>query len=67
LQYGSEPGRRLCKREKPLELQEQLLLGLGYRENSRRARLGLEAELRHLVAFHVGEFCGVTLTGDVPR
>ncbi|XP_011506590.1 PREDICTED: PH domain leucine-rich repeat protein phosphatase 1-like [Ceratosolen solmsi marchali] len=54
LKYGDEAGRRLGQREKPLELQEQLLLQLGYREATRRARLGLDAELRHLVAFHVG-------------
>ncbi|XP_058804924.1 protein phosphatase PHLPP-like protein [Phymastichus coffea] len=54
LQYGGEPGRRLSADEKPLELQEQLLLRLGYGDASRRARLGLDAELRHLIAFHVG-------------
>ncbi|KAJ8680701.1 hypothetical protein QAD02_016488 [Eretmocerus hayati] len=54
MQYGAELGRRLSAREKPLQLQEDLLLSLGYRESTRRARLGLDPELRHLIAFHVG-------------
>lgn len=57
MQYGGEQqsGRRLLGREKPLELQEQLLLRLGYKDASRRSRLGLDSELKHLVGFHVGK------------
>ncbi|XP_066597293.1 uncharacterized protein [Prorops nasuta] len=54
VQYGGEPGRRLCPREKPLELQDYFLQLLGYQDVSRRARLGVDPELRHLIAFHVG-------------
>ncbi|EZA50190.1 PH domain leucine-rich repeat-containing protein phosphatase [Ooceraea biroi] len=52
--YGGEPGRRLASQEKPLEIQDQFLQRLGYQEVSRRARLGVDPELRHLVGFHVG-------------
>ncbi|XP_046588915.1 PH domain leucine-rich repeat-containing protein phosphatase 2 [Neodiprion lecontei] len=54
VQYGGEPGRRLAPSERPLELQDSFLQRLGYLEASRRARLGVDPELRHLVAFHVG-------------
>ncbi|KAL7304086.1 hypothetical protein TKK_0003547 [Trichogramma kaykai] len=54
VQYGGDAGRRLSSQERPLELQEQLLEALGYKEPTRRARLGLDAELRHLIRFHVG-------------
>ncbi|XP_024947402.1 PH domain leucine-rich repeat-containing protein phosphatase 2 isoform X2 [Cephus cinctus] len=54
VQYGGEPGRRLSMQEKPLELQDEFLQRLGYLEASRRARLGVDPELRHLIAFHVG-------------
>nr|XP_012227057.1 PREDICTED: PH domain leucine-rich repeat protein phosphatase 1 isoform X2 [Linepithema humile] len=54
VQYGGEPGRRLASQEKPLEIQDQFLQRLGYQEVSRRARLGVDPELRHLVGFHVG-------------
>ncbi|XP_072767661.1 PH domain leucine-rich repeat-containing protein phosphatase 2 isoform X1 [Anoplolepis gracilipes] len=54
VQYGGEPGRRLASQEKPLEIQDQFLQRLGYEDVSRRARLGVDLELRHLVGFHVG-------------
>ncbi|XP_032674253.1 PH domain leucine-rich repeat-containing protein phosphatase 2 [Odontomachus brunneus] len=54
VQYGGEPGRRLALQEKPLEIQDQFLQRLGYQEVSRRARLGVDPELRYLVGFHVG-------------
>jgi len=53
-QYGGEPGRRLASQEKPLEIQDQFLQRLGYQDMSRRARLGVDPELRHLIGFHVG-------------
>ncbi|XP_011684304.1 PREDICTED: PH domain leucine-rich repeat-containing protein phosphatase 2 [Wasmannia auropunctata] len=54
VQYGGEPGRRLASQEKPLEIQDQFLQRLGYQDISRRARLGVDPELRHLIGFHVG-------------
>ncbi|XP_048514839.1 uncharacterized protein LOC105689606 isoform X2 [Athalia rosae] len=54
IQYGGEPGRRLSPTERPLELQDSFLQRLGYLETSRRTRIGVDPELRHLVAFHVG-------------
>ncbi|XP_015434327.1 PREDICTED: protein phosphatase PHLPP-like protein [Dufourea novaeangliae] len=54
IQYGGEDGRRLAQQEKPLEIQDQFLQKLGYQDVSRRSRLGVDPELRHLVAFHVG-------------
>ncbi|XP_025075918.1 uncharacterized protein LOC105434288 [Pogonomyrmex barbatus] len=54
VQYGGEPGRRLASQEKPLEIQDQFLQRLGYQDTSRRARLGVDPELRHLIGFHVG-------------
>ncbi|XP_029178183.1 PH domain leucine-rich repeat-containing protein phosphatase 2 isoform X1 [Nylanderia fulva] len=54
VQYGGEPSRRLASQEKPLEIQDQFLQRLGYQDVSRRARLGVDLELRHLVGFHVG-------------
>ncbi|XP_039305521.1 PH domain leucine-rich repeat-containing protein phosphatase 2 isoform X2 [Solenopsis invicta] len=54
VQYGGEPSRRLASLEKPLEIQDQFLQRLGYQDMSRRARLGVDPELRHLISFHVG-------------
>ncbi|XP_076232908.1 PH domain leucine-rich repeat protein phosphatase [Calliopsis andreniformis] len=54
IQYGGEAGRRLALQEKPLEIQDQFLQKLGYQDVSRRSRLGVDPELRHLIAFHVG-------------
>ncbi|KAG7208834.1 hypothetical protein KM043_015022 [Ampulex compressa] len=55
-QYGGEPGRRLSGQERPLEIQDQFLQKLGYQEATRRSRLGVDPELRHLIAFHVGQY-----------
>lgn len=49
-------GRRLAADERPLEHQDEFLKLLGYDESSRRARLGVDPELRHLIAFHVGQY-----------
>ncbi|CAK9809411.1 Protein phosphatase PHLPP-like protein [Anthophora plagiata] len=54
IQYGGESGRRMASHEKPLETQDQFLQKLGYQDASRRSRLGVDPELRHLIAFHVG-------------
>lgn len=42
--------------ERPLELQDEFLKQLGFEEATRRARLGVDPELRHLIGFHVGEW-----------
>lgn len=47
-------GRRMAPDERPLEHQDEFLKLLGYDELSRRARLGVDPELRHLIAFHIG-------------
>lgn len=49
-------GRRMAPNERPLEHQDEFLKQLGYDEPSRRARLGVDPELRHLIAFHVGQY-----------
>ncbi|XP_053596698.1 PH domain leucine-rich repeat protein phosphatase 1 [Microplitis demolitor] len=54
IQYGGEMGRRMAPDERPLEHQDEFLKLLGYDELSRRARLGVDPELRHLIAFHIG-------------
>ncbi|XP_074107682.1 PH domain leucine-rich repeat protein phosphatase isoform X2 [Cotesia typhae] len=54
IQYGGEIGRRMAPDERPLEHQDEFLKLLGYEELSRRARLGVDPELRHLIAFHIG-------------
>lgn len=46
----------MASEEKPLEIQDQFLQKLGYQDVSRRSRLGVDPELRHLIAFHVGEY-----------
>ncbi|XP_063972964.1 protein phosphatase PHLPP-like protein isoform X2 [Diachasmimorpha longicaudata] len=53
-QYGGEAGRRMSPDERPLELQDEFLKQLGFEETTRRARLGVDPELRHLIGFHVG-------------
>ncbi|XP_011302435.1 protein phosphatase PHLPP-like protein [Fopius arisanus] len=54
VQYGGETGRRMSPDERPLELQDEFLKQLGFEETTRRARLGVDPELRHLIGFHVG-------------
>jgi PH domain/leucine-rich repeat-containing protein phosphatase len=57
LQYGGGTSRRLTATENPLLIQDGFLRQLGYCEISRRSRLGIDPELRHLIRFHVGK-CG---------
>ncbi|XP_046403515.1 protein phosphatase PHLPP-like protein [Ischnura elegans] len=54
VQYGGGTSRRLASDERPLRLQDAFLTRLGYGEGTRRARLSIDPELRHLIRFHVG-------------
>ncbi|XP_071452412.1 PH domain leucine-rich repeat protein phosphatase 1 [Hetaerina americana] len=54
VQYGGGTSRRLTATENPLLIQDGFLRQLGYCEMSRRSRLGIDPELRHLIRFHVG-------------
>lgn len=70
LQIGGATSRRLLEYEHPFMIQEEFLKKLGYLDESRRARLGIDPELKHLLRFHIGpteiEMCrGVTKSGTV--
>ena len=54
LQLGGGEPRPLGRSERPLEIQEEFLSALGYSESSRRARLGIDPDLRYLIAFLTG-------------
>ncbi|KAG8322343.1 PH domain leucine-rich repeat-containing protein phosphatase 2 [Homalodisca vitripennis] len=56
--YGGGEGRRLGPLEAPLALQDECLRQLGYCDYSRRARLGIDPDLRHIVRFYVGPAAG---------
>ncbi|BES88718.1 PP2Cc [Nesidiocoris tenuis] len=57
--YGGGEPRPLSWRERPLAIQNEFLLRLGFTDASRRARLGIDPDLRFLIAFHTGPkwFC----------
>ncbi|XP_068084838.1 protein phosphatase PHLPP-like protein [Anabrus simplex] len=72
VQYGGGPSRRLQPTDTPLAIQDNFLSTLGYSDRSRRARLGIDPELRHLLRFHVGpaalslpQWTGFTRCGSV--
>jgi hypothetical protein len=53
-----------------LIVQEDFLKKIGFRDESRRARLGIDPELKHLIRFHIApaeiKMCpGVTKSGIV--
>ncbi|XP_029727244.2 protein phosphatase PHLPP-like protein [Aedes albopictus] len=54
VQIGGSKTRRLEENEYPLLVQEEFLKSLGYLDESRRARLGIDPELKHLIRFHIG-------------
>uniref|UniRef100_A0A182NEV3 PPM-type phosphatase domain-containing protein n=1 Tax=Anopheles dirus TaxID=7168 RepID=A0A182NEV3_9DIPT len=54
VQIGGGRTRRLEENEYPLLVQEEFLKSLGYFDESRRARLGIDPELKHLIRFHIG-------------
>lgn len=56
VQYGrGAASHRLRADDKPLVIQDRFLQRLGFADRSRRARLGIDPELRHLIRFHVGK------------
>ncbi|KAK9510671.1 hypothetical protein O3M35_005408 [Rhynocoris fuscipes] len=54
IKYGGEEPRPLDGDEKPLELQDQFLEKIGFTDPSRRARIGIDHDLRFLLAFNTG-------------
>ncbi|XP_058825668.1 protein phosphatase PHLPP-like protein [Topomyia yanbarensis] len=54
VQIGGSKTRRLEENEYPLLVQEEFLKSLGYLNESRRARLGIDPELKHMFRFHIG-------------
>lgn len=53
-QYGGGPSHRLSPDDCPLALQDAFLERLGYTNTTRRVRIGIDPELRHLLRFHTG-------------
>lgn len=65
-----QKSRRLDDFEYPLVLQEEFLKKLGYLDDSRRSRLGIDLDLKYLIRFHIGPtdhtLCkGATKCGNV--
>lgn len=46
--------RRLDESEHPLLIQEEFLKKIGYLDESRRSRLGIDLDLKYLIRFHIG-------------
>lgn len=70
MQVNGMHTRRLQDDECPLMMQERLLKSLGYQNEFRRSRLGIDPELKSLLRFHIGpaemDSCrGVTKSGQV--
>lgn len=54
IQIGGEKPRRLEETEHPFQVQEDFLKKLGYLDESRRSRLGIDPDLKYLIRFHIG-------------
>ena len=54
IQIGGEKSRRLEEVENPFQVQEEFLKKLGYLDESRRSRLGIDPDLKFLIRFHIG-------------
>lgn len=70
VQIGGEKSRRLDEIEHPFLIQEDFLKNLGYIDESRRSRLGIDPDLKFLIRFHIGPIdiplCkGATKCGNV--
>ena len=70
VQIGGEKPRRLDETEHPFLVQEEFLKKLGYVDESRRSRLGIDPDLKFLIRFHIGPIdiplCkGATKCGNV--
>lgn len=48
--------RRLREDERPLMIQEEFLQSLGFKEISRRARLGIDPDFKYILRFFIGKF-----------
>jgi hypothetical protein len=65
-----EKSRRLDDLEQPFKVQEEFLKKLGYHDESRRSRLGIDLDLKYLIRFHIGpidiSLCrGATKCGNI--
>ncbi|KAG5675862.1 hypothetical protein PVAND_005730 [Polypedilum vanderplanki] len=49
-----QKSRRLEDYEQPFKVQEEFLMKLGYHDESRRSRLGIDLDLKYLIRFHIG-------------
>ncbi|XP_075214824.1 PH domain leucine-rich repeat protein phosphatase isoform X2 [Lycorma delicatula] len=58
IQFGGGEGRRLSLTETPLSIQDDFLQKIGYEDVSRRARLGIDPDLRHIIRFYIGPSSG---------
>lgn len=70
LQVGDRRTRRLRDNESPLQIQENYLRKLGFLNDLRRSRMGIDPDLKHLLRFHIGpaevECCrGLVKSGQV--
>lgn len=70
VQIGGEKSRRLDDDEQPLVIQEEFLKKIGYNDESRRSRLGIDPDIKYLIRFHIGPtgntLCkGATKCGNV--
>lgn len=70
LQIGGVRTRRLRDTEYPLQIQENFLKKLGFHNEFRRSRMGIDVDLKWLIRFHIGpaEFdtCrGLSKSGNV--
>lgn len=70
VQTGGGKSRRLDESEHPFVVQEEFLKKLGYLDESRRSRLGIDPDLKFLIRFHIGPIdfplCkGATKCGNV--
>lgn len=70
IQIGGDKSRRLDEAEHPFLVQEDFLKKLGYVDESRRSRLGIDPDLKFLIRFHIGPIdiplCkGATKCGNV--
>lgn len=54
VQIGGIKSRRLEDNEHPFMVQEDFLKKLGYLDESRRSRLGIDPDLKFLIRFHIG-------------
>lgn len=54
MQVGGASTRRLQQHEYPFIVQDNFLKKIGYKNSSRRARLGIDPDLKYLLRFYIG-------------